>query len=63
MGWLPDLLPSGYFTYCGCDPVANVTINLDLLRLIAPFEIYDEELEAEGLPQIVPATNHTVPLW
>ena len=49
MGRLPDLLPSGYFTYCGCDPVANVTINLDVLRLIAPFEMYDEEPEAEDL--------------
>jgi len=49
VGRLPDLLPSGYFTYCGCDPVANVTINLDVLRLIAPFEMYDEEPEAEDL--------------
>ena len=44
VGWLPDLLPSGYFTYCGCDPVANATINLDLLRLLGDFEIAEVEL-------------------
>jgi len=43
VGWLPDLLPSGYFTYCGCEPVANATISLEVLQFLLDFEIADEE--------------------
>jgi len=43
VGWSPDLLPSGYFAYCGCDPVANATINLEVLQFLLDFEIVDGE--------------------